>query len=55
MKQTRKGLGKSFFKQQISETKRVLKKSKYPPYRKELKKGLDFWENELKKFLRVKK
>jgi len=39
----------AFLKEQINETKRVYKKSKYPPYKQELKRSLKFWQSELKK------
>ena len=39
----------SFLKEQISETKRVMAKSRYPPYINELNRSLEFWQNELKK------
>lgn len=38
-----------FLKEQISITKVSLKKSKFPPYRREFKKSLKFWQEELKK------
>ena len=37
-----------YLNEQIKETKRVLNKSNYPPYKKELRKMLKFWEKELK-------
>jgi hypothetical protein len=42
-----------FLKEQIKETKRVLAKSKYTPYRKELKKDLKKWKSRLRKAKKI--